>query len=101
MFCRKLLSPVKTMDVKITYQNNTGSQIAVERFRFRTPSEPWRVEEPKFVLQENSKLRILIESNKGNVPFETETGVGRHARINRKPWFVYASAGEQGVEDRL
>jgi hypothetical protein len=69
----KILSQVKTTDVKITYQNNTGSQITVQRFRFRTPPENWRVEEPKVRFATKvQQLRFLIESNKGNVPFETK-----------------------------
>src|SRR5215470_13430208 len=69
----KILSPVKTTDVKITYQNNTGGQITVERFLFRTPPGSWRVEEPKVRFAPKvQQLRFLIESNRGNVPFETK-----------------------------
>jgi uncharacterized protein (UPF0333 family) len=69
----KLLTPVKTTDVKITYQNDTSSSVSVERFLFRNPSEGWRVEEPKLrYATKLQQLRFLIASNKGNVSFETK-----------------------------
>jgi hypothetical protein len=94
----KILSPVKTIDVKITYQNNTGSQIIVERFRFRNPSEQWRVEEPKLrYAAKLQQLRVLIESNKGNVPFETKLELADTLALTENHGSFTLQPGEQKV----
>jgi hypothetical protein len=94
----KILSPVKTIDVKITYQNNTGSQITVERFLFRNPSEKWRVEEPKLrYAAKLQQLRVLIESNKGNVPFETKLELADTLALTENHGSFTLQPGEQKV----
>lgn len=94
----KILSPVKTADVKITYQNNTGSQITVERFRFRNPSEQWRVEEPKLrYAAKLQQLRALIESSKGNVPFETKLELADTLALTENHGSFTLQPGEQKV----
>ncbi len=94
----KILSPVKTTDVKITYQNNTGSQITVERFLFRNPSERWRVEEPKLRFAAKvQQLRFLIESNKGNVPFETKLELADTVALTENHGSFTLQPGEQKV----
>jgi hypothetical protein len=94
----KILSPVKTSDVKITYQNNTGSQITVERFLFRNPSERWRVEEPKLRFAAKvQQLRFLIESNKGNVPFETKLELADTLALTENHGSFTLQPGEQKV----
>jgi zinc-ribbon domain len=94
----KILSPVKTMDVKITYQNNTGSQITVERFRFRNASEQWRVEEPKLrYAGKLQQLRLLIESNKGNVSFETKLELADTLALTENHGSFTLQPGEQKV----
>jgi zinc-ribbon domain len=94
----KILSPVKTIDVKITYQNNTGSQITVERFRFRNPSEQWRVEEPKLrYAAKLQQLRALIESSKGNVPFETKLELADTFALTENHGSFTLQPGEQKV----
>jgi hypothetical protein len=94
----KILSPVKTTDVKITYQNNTGSQITVERFLFRTSSGQWRVEEPKIRFAAKlQQLRLLIESNKGNVPFETKLELADTLALTENHGSFTLQPGEQKV----
>jgi hypothetical protein len=94
----KILSPVKTMDVKITYQNNTGSQITVERFRFRNASEQWRIEEPKLrYAGKLQQLRLLIESNKGNVSFETKLELADTLALTENHGSFTLQPGEQKV----
>ena len=94
----KILSPVKTSDVKITYQNNTGSQIKVERFLFRNPSERWRVEEPKLRFAAKiQQLRSLIESNRGNVPFETKLELADTLALTENHGSFTLQPGEQKV----
>jgi ribosomal protein S20 len=94
----KILSPVKTIDVKITYQNNTSSQITVERFLFRNPSEEWRVEEPKLrYAAKLQQLRVLIESNKGNVPFETKLQLADTLALTENHGSFTLQPGEQKV----
>ena len=94
----KILSPVKTSDIKITYQNNTGSQITVERFLFRNPSERWRVEEPKLRFAAKvQQLRLLIESNKGNVPFETKLELADTLALTENHGSFTLQPGEQKV----
>src|SRR5262245_18514436 len=92
----RILSPVKTMDVKITYQNNTGSQITVERFRFRNASEQWRVEEPKLrYAGKLQQLRLSIESNKGNAPFETKLELADTLALTENHGSFTLQPGEQ------
>jgi hypothetical protein len=94
----KILSPAKTTDAKITYRNNTGSQITVERFLFRNPSEPWRVEEPKRRFAAKiQQLRFLIESNKGNVPFETKLELADTISLTENHGSFTLQPGEQRV----
>ena len=94
----KILSPVKISDVKITYQNNTGSQITVDRFLFRNPSERWRVEEPKLRFAAKvQQLRLLIESNKGNVPFETKLELADTLALTENHGSFTLQPGEQKV----
>jgi len=94
----KILSPVKTSDVKITYLNNTGSQITVERFLFRNPSERWRVEEPKLRFAAKvQQLRFLIESNRGNVPFETKLELADTLALTENHGSFTLQPGEQKV----
>jgi zinc-ribbon domain len=94
----RILSPVKTTDVKITYQNNTGSQITVERFLFRTPPERWRVEEPKLRFAPKvQQLRFLIQSNKGNVPFETKLELADTLALTENHGSFTLQPGEQKV----
>jgi hypothetical protein len=94
----KILSPVKTSDVKITYQNNTGSQIKVERFLFRNPPERWRVEEPKLRFAAKiQQLRSLIESNRGNVPFETKLELADTLALTENHGSFTLQPGEQKV----
>ena len=89
---------MKTIDVKITYQNNTGSQITVERFRFRNPSEQWRVEEPKLrYAAKLQQLRALIESSKGNVPFETKLELADTLALTENHGSFTLQPGEQKV----
>lgn len=69
----KILTPVKTKDVKISYRNDTGSPVEVERFLFRTPPQQWRVEEPKVrYAAKLQQLRTLIDTSKGSAPFDTK-----------------------------
>jgi hypothetical protein len=94
----KIFSPVKTTDVKITYQNNTGSQITVERFLFRNPSEQWRVEEPKVrYASKLQQLRVLIESNKETVPFETKLELADTLALTENHGSFTLQPGEQKV----
>src|SRR6185503_8505539 len=91
-------SPVKTIDVKIIYQNNTGSQITVERFRFRNPSEQWRIEEPKLrYAAKLQQLRLLIASNQGNVPFETKLELADTLALTENHGSFTLQPGEQKV----
>lgn len=97
-FLPKILAPVKTTDVKITYQNNTGSQITVERFLFRNPSERWRVEEPKIRFAAKvQQLRFLIESNKGDAPFETKLELADALALIENHGSFTLQPGEQKV----
>lgn len=71
----RILIPVKTLDAKITYKNSTRYPIQVNRFLYRTAPGPWRGEvgdtqnryAPKL-----QRLRFVIETTNGNVPFETK-----------------------------
>jgi len=93
-----VLSQVKTSDAKITYQNNTGSQIKVERFLFRNPPERWRVEEPKLRFAAKiQQLRSLIESNRGNVPFETKLELADTLALTENHGSFTLQPGEQKV----
>ena len=94
----KILSPVKTADVKITYENNTGTLITVERFLFRNSSEQWRVEEPKLrYAAKLQQLRLLIESNKGNIPFETKLELADTLALTENHGSFTLQPGEQKV----
>lgn len=94
----RLLSPVKTTDVKITYKNNTGKQVTVERFLFRNASERWRVEEPKLRFAAKvQQLRFLIESSKGNVSFETKLDLADTLALTENHGSFTLQPGEQKV----
>jgi hypothetical protein len=98
LFLPKVLSPVKSTDVKITYQNKTSSQITVQRFLFRTPPERWRVEEPKIRFAPKlQRLRLLIETNRGNVPFETKLDFADTLALTENHGSFTLQPGEQKV----
>jgi len=71
----RILIPAKTLDVKITYRNNTRHPIQVNRFLYRTAPDPWR---GKVASTQNryapklQRLRYAIEMSKGSAPFETK-----------------------------
>src|SRR6266542_4876789 len=94
----KILSPVKTTDVKITYRNNTDGPITVERFFFRNLSVQWRVEEPKFRFASKiQRLRYLIRSNNENVPFETKLDLADTLALTENHGSFTLQPGEQKV----
>ena len=72
----RILIPVKTLDVKITYRNNTRHPIHLNRFLSRIPPDPWRGTPPsdtqRHYAPKLQRLRFAIEMTKGNVPFETK-----------------------------
>ena len=69
----RILLPVRTLDAKITYKNNTRYPIAINRFLYRTAPGPWEVSNmqnhyrPKI-----ERLRLAIAMANENVPFETK-----------------------------
>jgi len=68
----RILKPVKTLDAKITYKNNTRYTITINRFLYRTAPGPWQVSntQNRYVAK-IERLGFTIEKAKGNVPFET------------------------------
>ena len=72
----RILIPVKTLDAKITYKNNTRHPIHLNRFLSRIPPDPWRGYPPgdsqRRYAPKLQRLRFAIEMTKGNVPFETK-----------------------------
>lgn len=72
----RILMPVKTLDAKITYKNDTRSPINVNRFFWRQTPGPWREEPPgetqRYYAPKLKRLRFAIEMTNGNVPFETK-----------------------------
>jgi len=69
----RILMPVKTLDAKITYTNNTRHSIAINRFLHRTAPGPWQVSDTQNRFRPKiERLRSSIGRMKGNVPFETK-----------------------------
>ncbi len=72
----RILIPVKTLDAKITYKNNTRHPIKVNRFLSRVPSGLWKGNPPGDTERRYGpklqRLRFAIEMADGNVPFETK-----------------------------
>lgn len=72
----RILIPVKTLDAKITYKNDTSNPIHLNRFLSRTPPGPWKGNPPgdteKRYGPKLQRLRSAIEMTKGNVPFEAK-----------------------------
>lgn len=71
-----ILIPVKTLDAKITYKNNTKYPIQLNRFLSRIPPDPWTGTPPgdtqTYYAPKLQRLRLAIEMTRGNVPFESK-----------------------------
>ena len=75
-----ILIPVKTLDAKITYKNNTGYPITINRFLYRTARTAWQVShiQDRYI-PKVERLRFASETpNAANVPFETKVITQTH-----------------------
>ena len=93
---------MKTTDVKITYQNNTGSRSLYSVSGFELRQRPGESKNPKLRFAAKiQQLRFLIESNKGNVPFETKVELADTLALTENHGSFTLQPGEaKSVEDR-